>query len=262
MLMRSHGKKITLAILGANGLVGSDLVTFFEKKYRVFSITKSNYENSVGRKYDILINANGNSRRFWANKNPLDDFIASTVSVYKSILDFPCSLYIYISSPDVYNDHSSTRTTKEDQTIVPTELQPYGFHKYMGELLVKNYKKHYFILRTSMMLGTKLRKGPIFDIQKGNPLYISRGSSIQLITAKAFASIIDVLMKKHKTNEVFNVGGTGTFAFSGVQKYFHQPIRETAEPEAQKYEMNISKIKHIYPELKSSEAYLREYLLR
>ena len=133
----------TLAIIGSGGMLGSDLARFFNTKFDVVPIDKKNYQTHIGRSFDIVINANGNSKRFWANQNPLDDFFASSVSVYQSILDFPCDLYIYISSPDVYEDHTDPNHAKENIGSNPEKLQPYGFNKYLSELIVKNYSKKF-----------------------------------------------------------------------------------------------------------------------
>ncbi len=97
----------SIGILGANGNLGSDLARFLGDKFNVSSITKENYNDTRGKVFDVLVNANGNSRRFWANQNVLGDFSASTVSVYNSLFDFGFKKYIYISSSDVYEDHSS-----------------------------------------------------------------------------------------------------------------------------------------------------------
>ena len=66
----------TIGILGGTGMLGSDLVTILKKYFKVVPITKLNYSKCVGKSFDILINANGNSRRYWANQNPVEDFSA------------------------------------------------------------------------------------------------------------------------------------------------------------------------------------------
>lgn len=250
----------TLAIIGGNGMLGSDLVRYLSPKFRVTSINRENYSQRVGGSFDVLINANGNSKRFWANKNPQEDFLKSTVSVYRSMFDFSCDIYIYISSPDVYANHSAIKYTKEDGQNDPEKLSPYGFHKYLSEIIVKKYKKNFFILRPSMMLGTELKKGPFFDIVHDNPLSITPQSCLQLITTSAVAEIIQILLKNSKTASVLNLGGIGTFPFRKISKYFNKEIKIKSDAVKQVYEMNVKKIKYLYPDLKTSEEYLFEYL--
>lgn len=249
-----------MAIIGSNGMLGSDLVRYFRQNFQVTSIHKENYQTHLGKSFDILINANGNSKRFWANKNPQDDFLASTVSVYQSIFDFPCDTYIYISSPDVYEHHESPDRTKENLEINPENLRPYGLNKYLAELIVKKYKKNFLVLRCSMILGTDLKKGPFYDIAHNNPLFVTSESRLQLITTHALFGIIKSILGKNVLNNILNVGGMGTFAFAKLNKYFNKRIDVSADAKKQVYEMNVEKIKHLYPSLKTSEEYLQDFL--
>lgn len=249
----------TLAIIGSHGMLGSDLVRYLGTKFHIISIHKENYHAHVGSSFDIVINANGNSKRFWANNHPVEDFIASTESVYKSIVDFKCEVYVYISSSDVYNDHTNPCNTGEKVVIVPDQLIPYGLHKYLSELLVRKYTKNYLILRSSMILGTILKKGPLYDVIHRIPLYVSKDSRLQIITTKAIAEIITTLLDKKVTREVINVGGVGTFAFRNLDKYVTGPHVFRKDAEKQRYEMDVEKLQNMYP-IKTSQEYLLQFL--
>lgn len=241
-------------------MVGSDLVRYLGAKFRVTPIHKENYHTYVGSSFDIVINANGNSKRFWANSHPVEDFIASTESVYKSIVDFKYGVYIYISSSDVYYDHTSPRHTNEDASIAPDKLTPYGLHKYFSELLIRKHIKNYLILRSSMILGTNPKKGPLYDVIHHEPLFITQDSRLQMITTQAIAEIITRLLDKAVTREVINVGGAGTFTFRNLDTYIPGPHIYRPDAEQQLYEMDVEKLQKIYS-LKTSEEYLREFLL-
>lgn len=240
-------------------MLGSDLVRYLSPHFSVTSITKENYLRFVNRSFDLLINANGNSKRFWAEKNVLDDFDASTKSVYKTILDFKCKMYIYISSSDVYQDHTNIYSTKESINEEVYHLSPYGFHKNLSESIVKNYCKKYLIIRCSMMLGKNLIKGPIFDIENNKELFISKSSSLQMITTQEIAEIIEVLYKKKVKNEVYNAGGKGVVNFKNIQKFFSNKVQFKENSKKQIYEMNVEKLNKLFP-LKTSVEYLQEYL--
>lgn len=258
LMQLMHLKK--LAIIGSSGMLGSDLVKNLSPYFVVSSITKDNYSQYIQTKFDILVNVNGNSRRFWANQNPQDDFISSTASVYKSILDFPCDIYVYISTPDVYENHTSSKYTNENELINPINLVPYGFNKYLAELIVKKYKSKFLILRSAMILGNNLKKGPFYDILTGKSLYVTRESCLQLITTRAIAEIIRKLLDKAVTNEIINMGGIGNFSFTKIRNYFNNEIKILPEAETQIYEMNVEKLKLLYPSLKTTEEYLQEFL--
>lgn len=240
-------------------MLGSDLVRYLRGKFHVTPIHKENYHTHVGSSYDIVINANGNSKRFWANSHPVEDFIASTESVYKSIFDFKCVVYVYISSSDVYADHTSPQHTKEDAPITPDMLTPYGLHKYFSELLIQKYVKNYLVLRSSMILGKNFKKGPLYDVVHHTPLFIRKDSRLQMITTKEIANILLFLLSKRVYRQVYNIGGRGSFSFRDIGTYFQIPVTYSGGSEKQEYEMNVAKIRKLYP-LKTSVEYLREFL--
>lgn len=248
-----------LAVIGSSGMLGSDLVEHLKSKFKVTGIDRKNYNKNRGKRFDIVVNANGNSNKVWAKDHILEDFEASTVSVYKSLFDFPCKTYIYISSADVYPDHSNKKTTNEQASINLKKLSPYGLHKYLSESIVKNFTKNYIILRCPMILGTKLRKGPIYDILNNSRLYVSPKSSFQMITTRELANIIYFLLDKKITNEIFNVGGTETVDLNSVSKLIKKTITFLKRSDTQKYEMDVSKLARKYP-LKKSAEYLQDFL--
>lgn len=250
----------SLAIIGGSGMVGSDLFLYLKSNFdTVTAIDKKSYDLYRGHTFDVVINANGNSNKLWANEHILKDFTASTISVYQSLFDFPCKTYIYISSADVYENHTDKKFTKESENIDPENLTSYGFHKYLSECIVKNNVTDFIILRCPMMLGTKLKKGPIYDILNNSSLFISKESAFQMITTKELAQIIDTLLVKNSTKEVFNVGGIGTVLFSEITKYIEKEINFPKDGKTHTYEMNVSKLQKIY-NLKTSAQYLKSFL--
>ncbi len=269
----------TIGILGGKGMLGSDLVEFLGKDFETTAIDKEDYDAHRGASFDALINANGNSRRFWANQHPAEDLIASTVSVEKSMSDFVFGTYVYISSSDVYENHESPQTTREDEVIRSETLSPYGLHKYLAEQIVRDRAPSFFILRSSMILGRQLKKGPFYDMLEKSPLFITAGSRLQAITTAAVAQVITLLLgldppspqlhqgsdgqarlrRTSRRNEVFNMGGKGTFEFKDLAKYASEPVAFREDAERQIYEMNVEKLGARYP-LRSSTEYVEEFL--
>lgn len=249
-----------LAVLGGNGLLGSDLVKLFSSNFEVTSITRNTYEQNKGQEFDLFINANGNSKRFWALQNVYQDFEASTVSVYKTMFDFQFKKYVYISSVDVYPDPSKSEKTHEDKGIEIEKQNMYGFHKYLSEQTVRKHVADWIILRCSTILGTNLKKGPVFDILNNNPIFVTLDTKLQFVTARAIAEGIEALLDNSVTREVFNVGGMGTFAFTKIREYFDKEIQVSPEARTQTYEMNVEKLKGFYQGLKTSEEYLQDFV--
>ena len=248
-----------IAVIGSNGMLGSDLVSYLSSINSITGINRDNYSNLIGSTFDCIINANGNSKRFWANKHVLEDFTRSTISVYKTIVDFTCKIYIYISSSDVYENHTSSEFTLENQSINPDNVSAYGLHKYLSECIVRNHNKYYLILRSSMILGKNHKKGPIYDILHKHPLYITRESKLQLITTKEVARIIDFLLTNKISREIFNMGGKGAVSFKNIDAKVRMPVTFMKKIEKQEYEMSVAKLGKIYP-LETSTNYLVEFL--
>ena len=250
-----------VAILGSEGFVGSELCKVLKTHYEVCGVTRRNYGEKCDEEFDVLINANGNSRRYWANKNILEDFQASTISVYESIFDFNTQLYIYISSVDVYEKHDSPISTEEKTCINPSGLCAYGFHKYLSELIVRRHCPRYLILRCSAMVGERMRKGPVRDLLDGKPLFITSDSMLQFIGTSEVAKIILSLINQNIYNETVNIGGIGTISLEYLASLGRTKLSILPEAQRQIYEMNVSKLRKIFP-IKTSKTYVQESLNR
>lgn len=251
--------KAKLFIVGGNGVLGADLVSNLSSTFKVESINRDNYNSFAGEKCDVLINANGNSKRFWANKNRIEDFKASTLSVYNTLIDFKFNKYIYISSSDVYFDHGNPNFAKEELEVKSELLSPYGLHKYLSECIIKNSLSDYVILRSSLILGDNMRKGPIYDLLNNKPLFISSNSRLQMITTSEIANIVKSLIEKKVSNEVFNMGGIGAVDFGKMEEIAGKYAVISSGAEKQVYEMNVKKLLSIF-RIKTSIEYLTEYM--
>jgi len=171
-----------IAIIGARGLVGRAIYERLRGEYYVVGITRDNYSMHSGGEYDILINANGNSKKYWANQNPLEDYDASVSSVMSSLFDFKYKKYIFIGSIDAEKPRGH-----------------YGFNKRIAEDLVKEYADKWQIVRLCSVIGQNMNKGPVFDIKHGRPVYLTSGSTLQLITAEAVADEIANMIPRELT---------------------------------------------------------------
>jgi|CXWL01.1.fsa_nt_gi dTDP-4-dehydrorhamnose reductase len=250
-------KKTTIGVLGGNGLLGSNLCRDFAKTHAVDSITRENYMSKISSSYDVLVNANGNSRRFWANEHPLEDFAASTESVCRSLFDFRFKKYIYISTPDAYSNHARLEVTSEDMAG-PPGLSPYGLHKWLSEQLVKNYAASHLILRMASLLGPGLKKGVIYDTLQNKLLFVSQDSHIQFITTNAVADIIETLVDRGVGNEIFNMGGRGAVVIGDLPQFIGRKPQSHPDARHEEYELNVSKLQALFP-LKSSQEYLMDF---
>ena len=244
---------MNIGIIGGNGFLGKEIANGLRKDNEIDIITKDCYvENSI--EYDVLINANGNSKKYLANNNPLYDFDKSVVSVFDSIQYFNFKKYIYISSADVYGHPVDPIHSDENGKLSEHYMDSYGFHKYLSELIVKKYCADYLILRCSALIGKNMKKGVIKDIIDCDVLRINTNSKMQFITNTEVSKIIQKLLEITVCCKIYNVGGIGKIC---IKDYWslcgeNSPIQD--------YEMNVNRLKNIYPNLKPSEYYVKELL--
>ena len=189
---------MNVAILGSDGFVGREVIKQLSGKYHeLFPINRLNYLEHVGMKFDIFINCNGNSKKFWANNHPNEDFYASTVSVHKSLFDFEFNKYIYISSFDAIQDNL------------------YGFHKHLAEEIILQHVKYPLILRCASIIGSNMKKGVLYDIINNNTIYVTPDSILKFITTQSLAQIIKSLIDEGTIGTYF-IGSTNAIKVSDI----------------------------------------------
>src|SRR4029078_8534880 len=105
-------------IIGGRGYVGSGFARYCRARglpHQV--ITRENYGQFAGHSCDALVNANGNSRKYLADRDPVAEFDQSVRSVAVSLSVFKAGSYVLISTGDVYGDPSGTSTTEEGREL-------------------------------------------------------------------------------------------------------------------------------------------------
>jgi len=197
-------------ILGGNGFVGSAFSRLFGRlglKHQV--ITLENYQDFVGSSCEVFVNANGNSSKILATREPLKDFEANVRSTRASLEDFKAGFYIHLSSCDVYPDCSSPLTTQEELPIELHRQSPYGFHKLLAEQCIQHACPRWLIVRQGGFVGPGLKKNAIFDILSGGPLWLNPKSELQFLHTDDSARLIWSLYEQGVANTTINVCGQG-----------------------------------------------------
>ncbi len=234
-----------VGIIGGNGFVGSGIRKYLESQHiDTVNIELENYERLTGSSFDVLVNANGNSKKYLASQSPKEDFRASVQSVEYSLVDFKCGLYVYCSSVDVYPDHEHPGMNAEDTVIDPKKLSLYGFHKSLGEQLVQRYAARWLVLRFGGFVGEGLKKNSIYDILHGAPLRVHVDSQYQYLSTASAGEVLLTLIQKGIENEVFNVCGDGCVSLreitNEIPKY---PLQYAVEnPPLEHYEVCVKKL--------------------
>ncbi|ABZ83432.1 nad-dependent epimerase/dehydratase domain protein, putative [Heliomicrobium modesticaldum Ice1] len=247
-------------ILGGNGFVGSAFVRWCEEQQRPYvNITRDNYKDYVGQRCDVFVNANGNSKKFLAAKEPMSDFALSVESVRRSLEDFHYGVYVYLSSCDVYPDCSTSDANSEDTVIDVRQQSPYGFHKYLAEQCVRHRAEKWLILRMGGFVGPNLKKNPIYDILHGGPLWVDPESELQFLPTDEMPRIVTRILEAGRTNETFNTCGRGVVKLSDVMKRSGRHVNVVEEAARVRYEVNVSKLSRIF-DIPESSASVQNYI--
>jgi nucleoside-diphosphate-sugar epimerase len=239
---------MNIFVLGGKGFVGSAMVRVAQKrKHSVTAIDLDNYSQLRGRACDLLINANGNSKKFLAEQDPVGEFDASVASVLRCLVDFPCQRYVHLSTIDVYPRVDSPRFNRETAAIDPGQLSRYGLHKFLAEQVVRKYASRWLILRLGGMVGPGLWKNSIFDISHGKPLRVHLESKYQYLFSEDVAKIALRLVRLQPDNDVFNVCGDGCITLAEVASSAGTRVPPYAidKPRKEHYEVNIAKLRSL-----------------
>ncbi len=244
-------------VLGGKGFVGSAIVRQArERGYSVRVVGREDYDQWVGSACDLLINANGNSKKFLGRENPALEFDLSVRSVLKSMCDFKVGLYVYLSTMDVYPDVSDPALNHEDVAIDSTRQSPYGFHKYLSEQIVRRYAGRWLIFRMAGSVGPGLWKNSIFDLLNGQPLRVHPDSEYQYLHTDDLARAILAVAETGATQQVFNIAGRGLISLRQVARMIPQCRLDAAWETLprERYEMNVEKLGRLCPLPRTEDA--------
>ena len=194
-------------VLGGEGFIGSAICRYLKKnKIKYFSITKKNYRKFLYKNCDIFVNCNGNSIKWFSEKDYSMDFDKTVISTFKSTKDFKFKKNVLISSGEVYN--KNIKIKHENSKIESSKLSNYGFNKLLAEEIIKRTCNSFLIFRMGGFVGKNLKKNLVYDLINNKQIWVSKKSTYQYIDVDEASSIIFKILKKTK-NEIFNLTGKG-----------------------------------------------------
>lgn len=238
---------LKVTIIGAEGFVGSAFArSLRQKQVELREVTRKTYAEFVGQKSDVVIEAACNSKKFLAEKNPLEDFDLSVAHRLRTLLDFPAEFHLHISSVDVYSDLTNPETTTEKTRIDIRESSHYGFNKFLAEQLVRHHAKRWLIFRLAGMIGAGLRKNPIFDILNRQPIFIHPDSQYQFMPTDEVARVVWNLFEKGIEGEIFNLCGEGLISPREIAEIAGRELIQSDEAKNSQprvVDINVEKIK-------------------
>ncbi len=245
-----------IVLIGSNGFVGSAFRRLLEAKGgELVCVTRQNYAEHAGTSADVVIEAACNSKKFFAEEKPFEEFDTSVGHRFRTLRDFPAPVHLHISSVDVYEDLTSPATTGEDTKIAPENCTYYGLHKLMSEDLVRKYAREWLIVRLAGMVGPGLRKNPVYDILNGQPLRIHPESRYQFLATDEAARISWDLLESGVRSDVLNVCGAGTVRPLDIAELAGKPLDlsqlpATATPRV--VDISVEKVGRLFPIPESS----------
>jgi nucleoside-diphosphate-sugar epimerase len=242
-------------VIGGNGFVGSAFGRACAAAGREYAvITRQNYDEFRGRACSVLVNANGNSKKFLSNDQPLTDFDLSVRSVRASLEDFRFDTYVMLSSCDVYPDCSTPATTREDDTIDVAKQSRYGFHKYLAEQCVRHAARRHLVFRMGGFVGPGLKKNAVHDILNGGPLWLDPASELQFLPTDELARAVLRMVDDGVANDTFNVCGRGVIRLAEVVRMVGRDVPVKPGAPTVRYEIGLDKIsRHLtLPETRTS----------
>ena len=192
-------------------------------------INSKNYQEYIGAETDIVINANGSGYKSLANQNPKSDFDKAVKTTLDFVLDIKYDYFIQTSTIDVYPVTNSRETTREDFPIDVSKLHPYGFDRYVSELIVKKYCTNWLILRLGGLVGPNLNKNPIYDWTHNKPFFLSKESIFPFIHTLKVAEIIHFFIKNKVTGETINVCSSDSIKLRDLRDIYDFKIEESKE---------------------------------
>lgn len=253
-----------VVIIGSQGFVGSAFVRYLQQQpgIQVVEVTRTSYAQYQGVASDIVIEAACNSKKYWAEENPVTEFDASVNHRLKTLQDFPAAFHIHLSSVDVYSDLASPETTTEDSPIDLATASHYGFHKLLAEQLVQHYAPNWLIIRLAGMVGQGLRKNPVYDILQGQPLRIHPESQYQFMGTDQVAQLVWRLAEQGIRQEVLNLCGDGLISPAEIAQMSQRSLDlSLLKPDVKPriVHINTCKIQQFFP-LPSTQSAIAHFL--
>ncbi|MGO8918825.1 MAG: NAD-dependent epimerase/dehydratase family protein [Stellaceae bacterium] len=233
-------------VIGGKGFVGSAYVRLFQSlglEHRV--LTRDNFDSFRGTSCDVIINANGNSKKYLSDREPLTDFDQTVRSVADSITSIRCGTYVFLSSGDVYPDQTRAEMTHEERQIGAAQTSRYGFHKLLAETYVRGVHQRWLVMRMGGFVGPGLKKNAIYDMLTGGQVWLSPESELQFISTDHGARLVWQLVEREVANEVVNLGARGMIRLGTLHQRLKSPSVFRAAAPTVRYELSLEKLERL-----------------
>jgi len=156
-----------VAIIGANGQLGSDLVEVFRKKgFDVIPLTHKDLDVAVAEslrilkevKPDIIVNTAAYVRVDDAELYPEKAFAVNAIGALNvaRVAEEINAVNVYISTDYVFDGKKGSPYIEKD---APNPINVYGTSKLAGEVFTRNYSHRHYIIRVASLYGKAGARG-------------------------------------------------------------------------------------------------------
>lgn len=250
-----RGDNVLIYLIGGAGFVGSAYARLFDRLGVPYTLLqRGDLERLRGTTCDVIINANGNSKKFLSDQDPLYDFDASVRSVMESLVAVNAGLYVLLSSGDVYPDQSAPSLTDESLSIDLARLSRYALHKHLAEQLVQGTAPRWLIVRMGGFVGPGLKKNAIFDMLANRPVWLHPDSELQFIHTDHAAALVWQMIGAGVVGEIVNLGARGLVHLEKLHRHLNSQSVFLPDARKVRYELALDKLARLAGvELPSSE---------
>ncbi|AFK22084.1 dTDP-4-dehydrorhamnose reductase [Pyrococcus sp. ST04] len=157
-----------VAVIGATGQLGSDIVEVFSKDltFEVIPLSHRDVDVTVLEslkvleriKPDVVINTAAYVRVDDAELHPEEAFRVNAIGALNvaKIAEKINAINVYISTDYVFDGEKGKPYTEDD---IPNPINVYGVSKYVGEIFTRNYSSRHYIIRVASLYGKKGARG-------------------------------------------------------------------------------------------------------
>jgi len=228
---------VTVAVIGANGFIGSALVGALSSAgHAVTPVTRDTYEDAKQGSYDVIVNCAMPSARFKAKQDPAWDFRETVQKTADLLYGWQFTKFIQLSTVSARCQLNTL----------------YGRHKAAAEVLC-NTAPH-LIVRTGAVYSEDMKKGVLIDMLQGKTVFVA-GESRYCFCSREF--LVNWIANHLDREGIVEVGGKNAIALKDVAAHLgatiafegtldHQEIAspETDFPEARDVLPFLDKLKN------------------
>lgn len=196
---------ISVAVVGANGYVGSALCAAFARNPNgsLTGVTRANYAEMRELSFDVVINAAMPSGRFWARNNPDKDFVETVLKTADLVSGWRFGKFVQISTV-------SARCQLD--TV-------YGRHKAAAEKICGFGDN--LIVRLGPMYSKELSRGVLIDMLRGRKVFVDAESRYCFAPLEFAAAWVTVNLDR---SGIVEVGARNAIRLGDVANYLGAKI--------------------------------------